>query len=85
MSSTRKETRMTRDIRMPGPGGKAIDGYGPKTLARAIQWIALNDESAEHDPEVMAEVPSVLCIADLFDKDPLDVARAVVRWRGVRL
>ena len=77
------------NIRMPSPyrssfAKGAHDGFGPGTLARAVQWIALNDESTCHDVEEMAEMISVMLVADLYDKDPIDVARAVVGHRGWR-
>lgn len=48
---------------------------------KGIEWIALNDEALETDPEVVSSLPSVCMLADLFGKDPAEVAKAVVRFR----
>lgn len=80
-----------RAIRMPSIGHRSSDtspiksethGYGRGSLARAIQWIALNDEPNEHDPDVVATWISTMLVADLFDKEPDEIAEAVVRHRG---
>lgn len=47
----------------------------------AIDWIAENDESAERDVNVMAEVPTVVLVAEVFRKPAATVALAVVRQR----
>jgi hypothetical protein len=47
----------------------------------AVQWIAHNDEPGEHDVETMADLVSVLLVADLFGKPADEVARDVVRAR----
>ncbi len=47
----------------------------------AIEWIARNDEDGETDVEVMSGLISVLLVADLWRKEPEDVAKAVVRER----
>lgn len=49
-----------------------------------VAWIALNDEPDTRDPEIVSDLISTLLLADLFDKPPLDVARAVVRYRERR-
>lgn len=46
-----------------------------------IQWIADNDESAETDPVALSELVTVTMVADLFVKDPLEIAKAVLRLR----
>jgi hypothetical protein len=76
-----------RTIRMPGPssgfaGPEHRRGYTTGSISRAIQWIALNDEPSELDAEVVAESISCLLVADLFDKEPIEVARTVVKHRG---
>lgn len=48
---------------------------------QGVEWIALNDEPNDLDPENIAGYISTLLLADLFHKDPLDVARAIVRKR----
>lgn len=47
----------------------------------AIEVIACNDESAEHNPLVMAGMASVLVIAAIFGKDQDTVANDVVKYR----
>lgn len=47
----------------------------------AIEVIAFNDESAEHDPQVVAGLASVLVIAAIFGKDQDTVANDVVKYR----
>ncbi len=46
-----------------------------------VAWIADCDESAETDVDVMAEVPTVLLLAELFGKPAATVARDVVAAR----
>lgn len=46
-----------------------------------VRWIADNDEPDQRDLEEIAEQVSTLLLADLFDKDPYDVARAISRQR----
>ena len=57
-----------------------------RTVKRAsykngVAWIAEMDESAEMDPHIMSGVPSVILLAELFGKDPLEVAKAIIRKR----
>lgn len=46
-----------------------------------IEWIALNDEPDEIDARVIADQISVMLLADLFGKDPEDVADDIAQWR----
>lgn len=46
-----------------------------------IQWIAQNDEPADLNPESVSGYISTLLLADLFGKEPVVVAAAVVRKR----
>lgn len=46
-----------------------------------VEWIAWNDEPSELDEERVAYFISSLLLADLFGKEPLEVGRAVVRYR----
>lgn len=48
---------------------------------RAVEWIALNDETGETDPFVFADLVSVVLIADVFGMDPRDVTRHVFSYR----
>lgn len=48
----------------------------------AVRWIAINDEPLITNPETVAEFISTLLIADLYDKNPLDVAKDVLKARA---
>lgn len=50
-----------------------------------IEWIALNDEEDVLDVEEVAGFISTSLLADLFGKDPVEVATAIVRYRLRRL
>jgi hypothetical protein len=47
----------------------------------AVEWIALNDEPTERDPEMVASLISTALIADLFGKPQEKVAADVIRYR----
>lgn len=46
-----------------------------------VEWIARNDEPEEMSAEVMAGMVSVSLLADLFGKEAVEVASAVIRFR----
>lgn len=46
-----------------------------------VRWIAENDEPMETDLESVASQISTLLLADLFGKDPEEVAKAILRQR----
>jgi hypothetical protein len=48
----------------------------------AVQWIALNDEPEERDPEVIATLISTQLVADVFEREPEKVAVDVLKARG---
>lgn len=48
---------------------------------RAIEWIAVNDETACTDVEELSALVSVVMVADLWERDPVDVAKDVLRSR----
>lgn len=50
-------------------------------ISRAIQWAAENDESSELDVEEVAIKVTTLLIADLFGKEPGDIAQRIVTYR----
>ena len=55
-----------------------------KGIKFAVDWIALNDAAGDPDAleaEVVAGYISTLLVADIFNKDPEDVALRVVRRR----
>lgn len=50
----------------------------------AVEWVALNDGAGDDDArsvDAVAGLVSVLLVADLYEKEPAEVARAVVRVR----
>lgn len=47
----------------------------------AVQWIAVNDEPTDRDPEDIAYYISTVLISDIFGVTPERVARDVVRAR----
>jgi hypothetical protein len=46
-----------------------------------VAWIGENDEPGEADPEAVAELISVMLLADLFDVEPARVASDVLAYR----
>jgi hypothetical protein len=47
-----------------------------------VAWIALNDNAGENlSAEELSGTISVLLLADLFGKEPIDVANAVCEFR----
>jgi hypothetical protein len=48
----------------------------------AVAWIANNDEPGETDAETVSEMISVLLVADLWRKEPEQVADDVLRARS---
>jgi hypothetical protein len=46
-----------------------------------VAWIAENDEPISRDPDEIAGFISTLLLADLFGKEPLEVAKAIIRYR----
>lgn len=51
------------------------------SLQRAITWIADNDETAETSVEEMAMLISVQLVADLWSREPEEIARRVLNRR----
>ena len=47
----------------------------------AVEFIALNDEAAELDPEVVSSLASVVLVSEIFDVTQERVAGDVVRFR----
>jgi len=48
---------------------------------RAVEWIAMNDEGMETDVGVVSMLASVAMVADLWGKDEVTVAKAILRLR----
>jgi hypothetical protein len=46
-----------------------------------VAWIAMNDEPSMAEVEQVAELISVMLLADLFEVEPERVARDVIRYR----
>lgn len=54
---------------------------GKTKYERAVSWIAYNDEPDDREETWVADMISVACIADVFQKDPMQVAQDVVAYR----
>jgi hypothetical protein len=50
-------------------------------LDAAIDWIALNDEPGESDIDTVALQISVVLVADLWQREPAEIARKVLARR----
>lgn len=48
---------------------------------KGIDWIAANDEPTERNPVTVSEMISATLLAELFDKEPLEVGLDVVKAR----
>lgn len=46
-----------------------------------VSWIAMNDEPSCLDFDAISEMISVMLLADLFGKDPLQVAKDIIKFR----
>lgn len=51
------------------------------SLDAAIDWIARNDEPGSINVDEMASLVSVLLVADLWSREPEEIARKVVARR----
>lgn len=51
---------------------------------RAVEWIALNDEPNETDPDAIAAQISVLLVADVFNLKPEHIAQKILKMRAKR-
>lgn len=52
------------------------------SLREAVEWIALNDAAGDDDPvDILAGLVSVVLVAALFGKEPIDIARRVYKHR----
>lgn len=47
----------------------------------AIEWIALNDDTSERDVGAISTNMTTSLVADIFGKERMQVARAVLRVR----
>jgi hypothetical protein len=52
------------------------------SMSRGVEWIALNDEPTDLDPESIQHYVSTMLLADLFDKMPLTVAKKIATYRA---
>ena len=49
-----------------------------------VQWIANNDSAGNDDAldvTAVSELITTALLADLFDKDPIDVAKSIINYR----
>ena len=51
------------------------------SLDKGVEWIALNDEPTCFDPEEISCYISTMLLADLFNKESIEVARMIVDTR----
>lgn len=47
----------------------------------AVSWIGNNDEPEDLDVENVSGYISTILVADIFEKDPLEVAEKIVKYR----
>lgn len=47
----------------------------------AVQWIAMNDEPADRDPDSISSYISTCLLADMYEKDPKKVAKDILLIR----
>jgi hypothetical protein len=52
-----------------------------KTYQFGVEWIAENDEPTQMSLTMVGKMTTVYLLADLFEKDPDDVALDVIRQR----
>jgi len=55
-----------------------------KGIKFGVDWIAVNDEPESTDlegPDAVSGFISVLLLADLFEKEPIDIAKRVIKRR----
>lgn len=48
---------------------------------RAVEWIAYNDEPNEYDEDEIAGFISTCLVADMFGKDPMQVAQDICAFK----
>jgi len=58
--------------------------HGENRYRLAVHWIAMNDETAEKDLEVIGSLISVQLVADVWSKPTSEVARDVAWARRKR-
>jgi hypothetical protein len=51
------------------------------TYFNAVAWVALNDDTECMDAEQIQEQISAVLVADLFEKEPAEVAQDIIRLR----
>lgn len=54
-----------------------------KLLFYALNWIALNDDATDLDANSVSSLITVLLVADMFNKDPMALAKHIVEIRIV--
>lgn len=53
-----------------------------RSYSFGVEWIAFNDDPQTTDVDEIRGYVSTLLLADLFSKDPWDVARDIAKVRG---
>ena len=54
------------------------------SYTKAVRWIADNDEDSETNLQIISELVTVCLVADVWEREPLDVAKAVLHERRSR-
>lgn len=75
------DDHVLQPLRHRGAADERKEDVKRASYRHGVSWIALNDDPDDLDVESVAGYISTSLVADLFDKDPLDVARDVVRYR----
>lgn len=76
-------SHVNRDVPDESLGGTMLRSRN-KGYRFAVAWIALNDGAGDDmSHETLAELITVMLIADLYDKHPWQVAKDVDRCRAI--
>jgi len=67
--------------RRPTESDVPIYGRHRPSFSEGVEWCAYNDEPEDLDEESVSGYISTLLLAAVFDKDAIDVARAIIRAR----
>jgi len=54
-----------------------------RLLHEGVEWIAMNDEPDDLDPESIAGYISTLLLSDLLGVDPTSIAKLVIAFRSM--
>ena len=62
---------------------KSVRGIPNKaaSYSDAVEYVALNDDSSELDPEKLLGTISIMLVASIFDIDPPQVVKDIIAFR----